>query len=55
MNRDLHERALDLLLDRGDASLSLVDAVSFLVGREAGVDRAFAFDRHFEREGFAPV
>jgi predicted nucleic acid-binding protein len=35
--------------------LSLVDAVSFLLMREEGIDEAFAYDRHFEREGFAII
>jgi len=39
----------------GSAALtdvSLVDAVSFICIREARVDEVFAFDRHFESEGF---
>lgn len=51
----LHERALDLVLDRGDAELSLVDASSFLVMRDRAIDAAFAYDRHFEGEGFTLV
>ena len=51
----LHERALDELLVRDSASLSLVDVVSFLVAREQDVDEVFAFDRHFEQEGFRLV
>jgi predicted nucleic acid-binding protein len=53
INASLHERALDLLLDRDDAALSLVDASSFLVMRDRGIEEAFAYDRHFKREGFA--
>ena len=51
----LHERGLDELLLRDTASLSLVDVVSFLVAREQEIDEVFAFDRHFEREGFRLV
>jgi predicted nucleic acid-binding protein len=47
----LHERGLDLMLDR-PAGVSLVDAVSFVCIREHRVDEVFAFDRHFEQEGF---
>ena len=55
VDEGLHDRGLDLVLDRGDAGLSLVDAVSFLAMRDKGIDEAFAFDRHFEEEGFAPL
>jgi len=49
----LHDEALDLLLDRSERGLSLVDAVSFVAMRRLRLERAFAFDRHFEAEGFA--
>ena len=49
----LHEEALDLLLDRRERGLSLVDAASFVTMRRLRLERAFAFDRHFEAEGFA--
>jgi len=48
---DLHERGLDLMLER-PTGVSLVDAVSFICIRERQVDEVFAFDRHFEVEGF---
>ena len=48
---DLHERGLDLMLARG-VGVSLVDAVSFVSIREHRIDEVFAFDRHFEQEGF---
>ena len=48
----LHEQGLDLLVERGQESLSLVDAVSFVAMREGGLDEAFAFDRHVAREGY---
>jgi uncharacterized protein len=47
-----HDAALDALLDRSTHDLSLVDMVSFVVMRGRGIDEAFAFDRHFEEEGF---
>jgi predicted nucleic acid-binding protein len=49
------ESGLDLLLARKKRHLSLVDTVSFLVMRQRGLERAFAFDPHFEEEGFALV
>jgi len=48
-----HDAALEDLLDRGTRDLSLVDLVSFAVMRGRGIDQAFAFDGHFEQEGFA--
>lgn len=38
-----------------DQDFSLVDAVSFEVMRRQDVERAFAFDRHFEVAGFELV
>lgn len=52
VDQETHERGLDLLLDRGLEDLSLVDATSFVVARAQGVEEVFAFDPHFEREGF---
>jgi len=55
VDHDLHEAALDLLLDRDARHLSLVDAVSFLAIRRLRLDAAFACDRHFRDEGFETV
>jgi uncharacterized protein len=49
----LHDRALDLLLQRNDRALSLVDAASFIVMRDRDLEEAFAFDDHFVAEGFS--
>jgi predicted nucleic acid-binding protein len=51
----LHNAGLDLLLERHTRQLSLVDAVSFITMRRTGVDEVFAFDPHFEQEGFSLV
>jgi predicted nucleic acid-binding protein len=51
----LHDAGLDLLLDRRKRLLSLVDAVSFIAMQRMDMAEAFAFDPHFEREGFALV
>lgn len=48
----LLRRGLDLLGQRPDKRYSLTDCVSFVVMRERGMSVAFAFDRHFEQEGF---
>ena len=55
IDEPIHEAGLDLLLERTVRRLSLVDAVSFVVMRQRRVDEAFAFDPHFEQEGFTPV
>ena len=51
----VHERALDDLLERGNGSMSLVDAASFVVMRAWSIERAFTFDAHFKEEGFGLV
>ena len=51
----LHNAGLDLWLDRRKRLLSLVDAVSFITMRQRSVAEAFAFDPHFEQEGFSLV
>lgn len=48
----LHEAGLDLLRERDRREFSLVDATSFVVMREGGLEEVFAFDTDFEREGF---
>lgn len=50
-----HEAGLDLLLAQPSQRLSLVDAVSFVAMRRLGIEEAFAFDPHFQREGFTLV
>jgi predicted nucleic acid-binding protein len=52
IDQRLHESGLDLLVERGWKGLSFVDAVSFVVMKEQRLDEVFAYDRHFEREGF---
>ncbi len=51
----LHNAGLDLLLERSKWLLSLVDAVSFVTMRQGNLEEAFAFDPHFEQEGFLIV
>ncbi len=52
VGEDLLARGLDLLRSRPDKRYSLTDCVSFIVMRERGIAAAFAFDKHFEQEGF---
>jgi predicted nucleic acid-binding protein len=55
VDETLHEAGLDLLLERRKRKLSLVDAVSFVTMRGRGIEEAFAYDPHFEQEGFVLV
>ena len=49
---DLFQRAFDLYKARADKTWGLVDCVSFVVMREAGVTQALTADRHFGQAGF---
>ena len=53
IDASLHEAALDLPAGRRKATLSMVDAASFVAMRREQIDDAFAFDRHFDEEGFS--
>ena len=50
-----HERGVAFLLARHERDLSLVDCVSFDLMRGEGIDTAFAFDRHFDVQGFSTI
>lgn len=51
----LHATAVAALLASGSRAVSFVDRVTFQFMREAGITTAFAFDRHFRREGIALI
>ena len=56
VTRELEAQAVDRWLRPfSNLELSLADAVSFEVMYAEGIDRAFAFDRHFEVAGFGVV
>jgi predicted nucleic acid-binding protein len=48
----LHRAAMSFLRARLDKSYSLCDAVSFLLMRQWGIQKALTTDHHFEQEGF---
>ena len=52
VDEPLHDAGLDLMLGRRRRQVSLVDAVSFAAMRQRKIEEAFAFDPHFEKEGF---
>lgn len=47
-----HDRAELALLAANRRQLSLVDCTSFLLMRQHGIRRCFAYDQHFEEQGF---
>lgn len=47
-----HRQAEKLLFTRRRRAINIVDAASFAVMRELGIETAFAFDDDFKREGF---
>lgn len=55
VERDLHDEALAATIAAARPEVSLVDRVSFALMRRRGLRRAFAFDAHFEEEGFELV
>lgn len=52
VDENLLRSGFGLLRDRLDKDYSLTDCVSFVLMRERGIFVAFAFDKHFEQEGF---
>jgi uncharacterized protein len=52
---DLHQRAVIAYLAGLSRRVSFVDRMSFAMMRAERIDRAFAFDPDFRREGFATV
>lgn len=55
VDEPLHEAGLDLMMDRRQRLLSLVDAVSFALIRRDRLLEAFAFDEHFDQQGIPLV
>ena len=55
ITRDLYERAVVALLAASKRQVSLTDWTSFEVMRKRGIKAAFAFDDHFEEQGFELV
>lgn len=47
-----HNAGLHAALAAGRRRLSLVDCTSFQIMRRLGISKAFAFDRHFQEQGF---
>jgi len=52
LTRDLFDRAFELYKTHRDKEWGMVDCVSFVVMRDAGIRSALTFDRHFVQAGF---
>lgn len=55
VEEEIYHRALAVFRSIRKPGLSLVDCVSFEVMRLKSEERAFAFDRHFEGQGFKVI
>ncbi len=51
----MHRSGISALLAASRRRLSLVDCISFEVMRSLGIENAFAFDPHFEEQGFRSI
>jgi predicted nucleic acid-binding protein len=52
IDQSVHNSAVASLLTANRRQLSLVDCASFELCRGLGIGSVFAFDRHFEEQGF---
>lgn len=52
VDAQMHLAGVQSALTASRRELSLVDCISFEIMRRKGVQRAFAFDRHFPEQGF---
>jgi uncharacterized protein len=52
LTRDLFAQAFELYRTHRDKEWGMIDCVSFIVMRDAGIRSALTFDRHFVQAGF---
>ncbi|MCG2727511.1 MAG: PIN domain-containing protein [Candidatus Methanoperedenaceae archaeon] len=55
VGREIFEFAWELFETYEDKRLSFTDCTSFAIMKKRGVERAFSFDRDFEKMGFIPL
>ncbi len=55
VDEGLHARGLEGWLAQQGGGVSMVDCVSFALGHELHLERAFTFDRHFAEQGFVVI
>jgi len=51
----LFEKALRMYKIYPDKEWGIVDCISFVVMKEAGIEQALTFDKHFRQAGFQPL
>ena len=55
VNATMHNIGMSFMLTANRRQLSLVDCVSFATMRELGIEHYFAFDQHFDEQGFTKI
>ena len=55
VDETLHEAGMLAVLTANRRELSLVDCVSFATMRELSIEHYFAFDQHFDEQGFTKI
>jgi predicted nucleic acid-binding protein len=55
IDKAMHEAGISALLTASRKKLSLVDCVCFEIMRNIGIKKIFAFDPHFEEQGFETI
>lgn len=55
VDETLHQAGILAILTANRRKLSLVDCVSFAAMRELNIQHYFAFDEHFEEQGFTEI
>lgn len=55
VDETLHEKGMLAVLTANRRQLSLVDCVSFATMRELSIAHYFAFDQHFDEQGFTKI
>ncbi len=55
MRKEIFELAWKLFQDYDDKKLSFTDCTSFAIMKKKGIEKAFSFDKDFERIGFTQL
>ena len=55
IDKHVHNFGVAALLQESKRELSLVDCISFVTIRHLGIQKVFAFDKHFEQHGFVLI
>ena len=55
VDESVHNLGVNSVLTANRKRLSLVDCTSFAVMRQAAIDKVFAFDKHFQEQGFQVI